>query len=287
VTVTAGATDLLVTARDGYFAPQAPPIRPTIEFIASDANQRYVDVTKDDLQVIEDGVEQKVDVFQEAVDPVQIVMALDESGSMRRVVDAVKAAAREFVLALEPDDPLALITFADRALFAHDISRNRQWSLDAIDQYKADGGTALYDALYNSLTRLKFVQGRRAVVVLTDGKDENNPGTAPGSVHTVDDVIARAKEVDAAIFAIGLGTRVDRALLERLAEISVGRAYFPDDVTMLGEQYRGIIENLRRRYVIGYTSTNLLRDGKWRKVEIKVKGDFQVRSRGGYFAPEK
>jgi VWFA-related protein len=288
VTVGAGSPDYIVASREGYFAPQAPPIRPMIEFIATDADERYADVTRDDLVVVEDGVPQQVEVFQEAVDPVQIVMALDESGSMVKAANAVKAAARDFVMALEPDDPLALITFADHALFAHDISKNRTWTLEAIDQYQALGGTALYDALYNSLTRLKFVQGRRAVVVLTDGRDENNPGTAPGSVHTLDEVIARAKEVEAAIFGIGLGTKVDRSVLERLADISAGRAYFPEDVGELAEKYRGIVENLRRRYIVGYTSTNLLRDGKWRKVDISVRGaNMTVRSRGGYLAPEK
>jgi Ca-activated chloride channel homolog len=172
--------------------------------------------------------------------------------------------------------------------FAHDLTTVREWSYDAIDKYKALGGTALYDALYNSITRLKFVKGRRAVVILTDGRDENNPGTAPGSVHTLDDVLARMKEVDAAIYPIGLGPRVDSAMLGRLAEISGGRAYFPQDASALVEQYKGIIENLRRRYVVGYASTNPKRDGAWRTVEIKPReGTLQVRSRGGYFAPEK
>jgi Ca-activated chloride channel family protein len=77
-------------------------------------------------------------------------------------------------------------------------------------------------------------------------------------------------------------------MLERLAEISGGRAYFPEDASALAEQYRGIIENLRRRYVVGYASTNPKRDGAWRTVEIKPReGTLRVRSRGGYFAPER
>ena len=136
--------------------------------------------------------------------------------------------------------------------------------------------------------RLKFVQGRRAVVVLTDGRDEDNPGTGPGSIHALEDVIARAKEVDTAIYAIGLGPKVDRALLERLAQISGGAAYFPADASELQAQYRGIVENLRRRYVLGYASTNPKRNGAWRTVEIRPReGTLQVRSRGGYFAPDR
>ena len=286
--VTARGDEYRVVTRNGYFAPKAPPVKPLLEFTVTDDRQEYIDVTRDDLVVVEDGVEQAIDTFQIAVDPIQIVLTLDESGSMRRAVDTVKDAAREFVRALEPKDPLALITFSDKALFAHDLTTVREWSFDAIDKYQALGGTALYDALYNSVMRLKSVKGRRAVVVLTDGRDENNPGTAPGSVHTLEDVLARVHEVDTAIYAIGLGSKVDRPLLERLADISGGRAYFPEDASALAEEYRGIIENLRRRYVLGYTSTNPRRDGAWRSVEIRARtGTLQVRSRGGYFAPDR
>ena len=79
-----------------------------------------------------------------------------------------------------------MILFSDRAVFAHDLTRNRNWSLQAIDQYKARGGTALYDAVYDSLQRLRGIEGRRVVVVLTDGKDEDNSGRAAGSTDGPD-----------------------------------------------------------------------------------------------------
>jgi Ca-activated chloride channel homolog len=285
---TAAGNEYTVVTREGYYAPKAPPVKPLLEFTVTDEQQEYIDVTRDDLVVVEDGVEQTVETFQIAVDPIQIVLTLDESGSMRRAVDTVKDAARSFVRSLEPRDPLALIMFSDKPLFAHDLSTVREWSFDAIDKYQAVGGTALYDALYNSVMRLKSVKGRRAVVVMTDGRDENNPGTAPGSTHTLGEVMARIKEVDAAIYPIGLGPNVDRAMLERFAEVSGGRAYFPQDAAGLEEQFKGIIENLRRRYVLGYSSTNPRRDGGWRTVEIKPReGTLQVRFRGGYFAPDR
>ena len=87
------------------------------------------------------------------------------------------------------EDSLALITFADKPKFEHVLSQNRQWTLDAIDKYVPLGGTSLYDALWNSLLHLKPVKARRAVVILTDGRDENNPGTAPGSIRTLDEVL--------------------------------------------------------------------------------------------------
>jgi VWFA-related protein len=277
-----------VRTRSGYFAPAPAPIRPTLEFTVTDNERHFVDVTADDLEVVEDGVAQSVDTFQEAVDPVSIVMALDSSGSMKKSAEAVQRAAREFVLAVRPEDSLALITFADKPLFAHVLASNRQWSLDAIDKYQPNGGTALYDALYNSLLHLKGVPGRHAIVVLTDGKDENNPGTAPGSEHTLDDVLKLLKTVGATIFPIGLGTKVEVPVLEKLATASGGEAYFPTDVSLLDAQYRRVVENLRRRYVLSYTSSNVDHDGEWRSVEIRTRATgLTVASGGGYFAPAK
>jgi VWFA-related protein len=276
-----------VRTRDGYFAPSPPPIRPVLEFSVTDASHAYVDIAAGDLEVVEDGVPQRVETLQEAVDPVSIVMDLDSSGSMKKSADLVRQTARDFVLAVRPEDSLALITFADVPLFAHVLAKNRQWTLDAIDKYEPTGGTALYDALWNSLLHLKTVQGRRAVVVLTDGRDEDNPGKGPGSTHTLDEVLKLGQEVGAAIFTIGLGTKVDTPVLTKLAA-DTGGEYFPSDASQLGDQFHRIVDNLRRRYVLGYTSTHGAHDGKWRKVEIRTRDRrLAVASRGGYLAPEQ
>jgi VWFA-related protein len=190
------------------------------------------------------------------------------------------------VTAIRPEDSVGMILFSDRAVFAHDLTRNRQWSLQAIDQYKAKGGTALYDAVYDSLQRLRGIEGRRVVVVLTDGKDEDNSGRAAGSTHTFDQVLERLKAVDATVFTIALGTKIDAAPLERLARESGGDAYFPQDVSTLGQEFRRVVETLRQRYVISYVSTNSTRDGAWRNVEIRSRiPNLIAKSRGGYFAP--
>jgi VWFA-related protein len=198
----------------------------------------------------------------------------------------VRQAARDFVAAVRPEDSLALITFADHPVFAHMLGTNRQFTLDAINNYKPAGGTALYDALYNALMTLNQVPGRHAVVVMTDGRDEDNPGTGPGSEHGIDEVLKLLQKVNGAIFPIGLGARVQRDVLEKLAAESGGQAYFPADVSELEQQYKGVIENLRRRYVINYTSSNSRHDGSWRTVEIRSRiAGLQIATRGGYFAP--
>jgi VWFA-related protein len=277
-----------VRAREGYFAQKPPPIRPSLEFTVTDSNQQYAEVAADDLVVVEDGVEQKVETFQEAVAPVSIVLALDSSGSMRKSADEVIQAARDFIQALRPEDSLALVLFSDQVVFAHEFATNRQNTLEAIGQYRAAGGTALYDALQESLNRLRKIEGRRAVVVLTDGRDENNPGTAPGSVAKLNEVLALVKQVGAAVFTLGLGMKVDRVPLDELARVSGGQAYFPLDISVLKNQYGRVVENLRRRFVLSYTTTNANRDGSWRSVEIRTRSsNILVSSQAGYFAPDR
>lgn len=281
--------DYKVHVRPGYFAPKPAPIKPAIEFTAFNGSGEYLNLTATDLEILEDGDVQTLESFQEAVDPVSIVLALDASGSMRRKEAEVIDSATRFVDALRPKDSLAMLLFSDRAAFAHDLSTNRDFSHQAIQQYHASGGTALNDALFESLQRLKPVAGRRVVVVMTDGRDEDNPGTGPGSVHRFDEVLALLKESGATVFAIGLGTNVDAEPLQQLARASGGQALFPQSVDELDAQYRRVIEDLRRRYVVGFTSSHIQRDGSWRNVEIRVKSDSQatIRSHGGYFAPEK
>jgi VWFA-related protein len=273
--------------RAGYFAPKPPPIRPRIEFTVKDAQLQFVGVSADDVDVLEDGVEQKVDTFQEAVDPVSIVLALDASGSMKKSQDQVRETAKEFVSAVRPEDSLATMIFADQAKLAHALALNRKWAFDAIDKYVANGGTALYDALWGSFQTLKGIAGRHAVVVMTDGRDENNPGTAPGSVHTLDEVLTLSKQVGATVFAVALGEKVDTKALDQLVQASGGQTYFAANAEGLSDQFRKVVEDLRRRYVLGYTSTNSLHDGTWRTVEIHPKTSGRaIVTGGGYFAPD-
>jgi Ca-activated chloride channel homolog len=278
-----------IAARRGYFAPKAAPVRPTIEFTATDPQGAYLSISADDLEVVEDDVVQHVETFHEASQPVSILLALDASGSMRRREADVIASARAFVAALRPEDKVGIMLFADDVTLVQDLTTDRASSNEAIDTYKTGGGTALYDAVSTGLSRLERTEGRRVIVAMTDGRDENNPGTAPGSTHTLSDVKRQLKESGTTMFAIGLGTKVDSAPLKELAGLSGGRALLPQDVSELGNEFQRVVEDLRRRYVVGYTSTNGERNGHWRNVGIRLKDAPQVtvRSAGGYSAPER
>jgi Ca-activated chloride channel family protein len=284
--VQAKVPGLNVQARKGYTAPLAPPVRAALEFVAVGTGQAPVTVTREDVVVVEDGTPQEIDTFHEAILPVTFMLALDGSGSMKRGAAEAQRAARDFVMAMRPEDEIGMILFADTADFIHSPTRRRDWSLEAIDTYIADGGTALYDALYDSLAQIADVRGRRVVVVVTDGHDENRASNGPGSLRTWDDVLRKLAATDATVYAIGIGARVDRARLQELADRSGGAAYFPAQAASLSADFNKILDELRRRYVVGYQSTNRIRDGRWRRVEIRPKaGGVQVRSRGGYYAP--
>lgn len=278
-----------VSARPGYFAPKPPPVRPTVEFTVTDPHGRYLAVAADDLEVTEDGVAQRVDTFQEATQPVSIILALDASGSMRKKEADVIASARAFADALRPQDQLGVMLFADEVKLVHDLATSRTGTQEAIDGYKTNGGTALYDALSQALTRLQTFEGRRVVVLMTDGRDENNPGTGPGSISTLAEVVQQLKGSGVTVFTLGLGAKVDTTPLQQFADISGGRILLPQDVSQLSGEFARVVEDLRRRYVIAYTSTNGERNGDWRNVGIKVKSapDAHVRSKGGYSAPER
>ena len=139
--------DLRVRARKGYTAPVAPPVRASLEFSGVGPGQIPLSLTRDDLVVVEDGIPQSVDVFQEAVLPVTFMLALDASGSMKRSADRAREAAREFIVAMRPEDKLGMVLFSTKSNLVHAPTEQRDASLKALESYVTEGGTALYDAL--------------------------------------------------------------------------------------------------------------------------------------------
>jgi Ca-activated chloride channel family protein len=286
ISLTATDPTYKVRARPGYEALHSPPVRASVEFTATDQERGYVELRREDLEVIEDGVIQHVEVFHEAVAPVAMVLAVDASGSMTRAAGVAREAAVHFIDTVRPGDRLGLVQFADKAELVVDLQITRDGAHEALANYTPKGGTALYDALQLSMQTLRAVNGRRVVVVVTDGRDENAGSKGPGSVATWEMVIEAAQATDVTVYAIGVGSRVDRGRLQKLADLTGGDAYFIEDVVTLDAEYRRVVEDLHRRYVLGYISTNGTRDGAWRSVELRCPGKAaRFRSRGGYYAP--
>jgi len=245
-----------------------------------------LDLKKDDLVLEEDGVRQKIIDFYIEKRPVALAVILDSSGSMQPAMDKVHTAASRFVDTLGVEDKALVIDFDEKVYLLQDLTNDKNLLRKAITSTSALGGTALYDALYASFRRLRAIDGRKAIILLTDGDDT-------ASKFSFKRVLDEAKISDFIIFPIGMGTTlldVDlRHVLKTLAEETGGRAYFPSKVEELEDVYKEIADELKSQYYITYEPTNSLWDGRWRK--IKLEGapgrSLDVRTRSGYYAVRK
>ena len=215
--------------------------------------------------------------------PLELVVAVDVSDSMTDAMPTLKAAVKGFLGALRPTDQVSLLAFNDNIFTLARRSIDPQARLKAVDRLSPWGGTALYDAILTALGAVGKQPGRRALVVFTDGEDQN-------SVATMKRVETRLETSDATIYTIGLGRSVSNhalaASLEHLASMSGGRAFIVDNVKELDKVFSDIIEELSHQYLLSYASSNEARDGSWRKIQVEVTDKrLRVRHRQGYRAP--
>ena len=201
-------------------------------------------------------------------------------------------AAVEFVRSLRLGDQIKVIEFNDRVMTLEDFSSDVDRVAEAIHSTEAQGATALYNAIYialQSLSRRRKSDERQAVVVLSDGADTR-------SLVTFDDVRELARKTDVMIYTISLrGTEKDlkkdkylnaKYVLEKLAEESGGSSFSPEGIKDLSGVYDQIASELKSQYNIGYTSTNTVADGSWRRVQVLCdRSGMDVRARAGYYAP--
>ncbi len=252
--------------------------------VVTDASGRFVKgLKRNDFRVFEDDVAQQITYFGSAEDaPLELVAAIDVSGSMLSAMGDVKAAAHTFLAALEPDDQVSLLAFNDNLFTLARRSTDPAARLRAVDRLAAWGGTALYDVIIKALDTVGRQQGRRAIVVFSDGQDEN-------SFATEDAVIRRVEASDSTLYMIGQGDALRSAdlqrLIRRLAEVSGGRAFSTDDERRLDQAFAEIIEDLSNQYLLAYPPKNPVRDGAWRRIRVEVAGSGRkVRARQGYRA---
>jgi len=250
------------------------------------AGKNYVlDLARNDLLLEEDGVRQEIVDFYREERPVTLAVISDSSGSMQAAMKTVHAAASRFLDALGPEDKALVIDFDDKVYLLQDVTTNRDDLRLALTSTSALGGTALYDALYASYRKLKGIDGRKAIILLSDGDDTS-------SKFSFRRVLDEAKINDYIIYTIGLGTSfldVDlRRILKSLAEETGGRAYFPDKVDELEGVYQEIAAELKSQYYITYEPSATTWDGRWRKIRLTVpKKNVEIRTRSGYYAVRK
>jgi Ca-activated chloride channel family protein len=235
---------------------------------------------RDSFRVRDDGENRMLTSFSEAGAPLELVLALDVSGSMAAALGDVRDAARAFLQALGPQDQATVVAFNDRMYTLARREVDPVTRLAALDRLSATGGTALYDVIAGALELLSRQPGRRALVLFSDGDDRN-------SETTFDRIQEMVRDGDATVFAVGLGRGAQvkdfKERLEALADASGGRALFADRSDRLAESFAEIVADLKNQYALGFEPRH---DGRYHAITVDVPGQrVQVRARRGYTAP--
>ena len=232
-------------------------------------NRPVRDLEESDFKVFEDDVQQQIARFERLENlPIHVAVMLDVSASMEPNLPQTKAAALEFFEhVITPRDRGALIVFNDHPLLAVKLTNQIPALAGGLAGLKAERGTSLYDSVVFSLFYFNGVKGQRAIVLLSDGKDE-------GSRFNVEETLDFARRAGIAIYSIGLNIPRSeseaRKVLKKLAEETGGRNFFIKDTSELTGIYDAIQLELRSRYLLAYQSSNATRELRFRLVDLKV-----------------
>ncbi len=247
------------------------------------------DLRQEDFEIIENDLPQRIITFSRHLDlPLSLVMVFDASMSVKSRLGFEKdAVARFFRTIVRPIDRVAVISVSTDITMEQPFTTEVNQLLSAINRISAEGATALYDAVDLASVMLSERQGRRVIVVLSDGRDTISRTPLLGALR-------RAQEADTIIYAINTAGRPNSAnvrdlagerALETFCLKTGGEVLFPDKIEELDPAFTRLAEQLRTQYILGYISTNEARDGSFRRVKVKVKRpNVQARSREGYYA---
>ena len=253
----------------------------------ADAKKRLVpDLTKDEFEVFDNEKPQSLIFFQNENQPITVVVMLDTSGSMTGTISLLRAAAEQFLIRLLPEDKGRVGAFNDKIQFSSRFTNDRDELVGDVKDLDYGNGTRLWDAVGASLDELKGIEGRRVILVFTDGDDTES--------HTrLGTVIDRARADEVMIYAIGLesnyfnGQRMVRSKpdngLRRIAD-ETGGGYFELQKTAdLAPTFTRVAQELHSQYVLGFTPTLL--DGKVHKLAVRMKQPgMTARARRSYLA---
>ncbi len=284
----------------GHVAGQAPPFRTRVDLVnvgvtVTDRKGALVsDLTQDAFEIYEDGTKQAIRYFaagtldETAAPPLHLGLMLDVSESMGDDMSFTKTASIKFLNTLTDAIDITVVDFDTEVRTARYSQNEFARLIERIRRKKASGFTALYDAIGVYLDGASEQDGRKIMLVYTDGGDTRSSI----GFHELIDLL---KASDVTVYPIGAlehqsssGRNQQRMLLQQLAEVTGGQAFFPAAIKELDSIYEKVVAEIRAQYTLGYLSTNPKADGSWRKVEIKTPGadgrNLRVRSRRGYFA---
>lgn len=253
-----------------------------------DAERRLVPgLVKEDFSILDDNKPVEVSLFDNAVRPITVVVMLDTSGSMTLNIELLKQAAEQFVIRLLPEDKARVGAFNDKIEIDARFTSDRDALVSSIGGLDYGNATRLWDAVDTGLDALEGIDGRRVIVVFTDG-DDTASKTSSGKV------LERARLNEVMIYAIGLEsvyqppgmarvrTRPDRGL-RRLSDETGGGYYEFKKTEELGPAFTRVAQELHSQYLLGFTPGQL--DGKVHKVQVNVdKPGLTARARRSYVA---
>lgn len=255
------------------------------------------DLGENDFEIYEDGKKQTIKYFARGDDTqgnapeLHLGALFDTSGSMGEDLKLARTAAIKFLNALPDAADITLVDFDTEVRVARYGQADFPRLVERIRNRDADGWTALYDALGVYLDGAQNQDGRKILVLYTDGGDTR-------SKLSFGDVLTLLKASDVTVYALGLlehqpsSVRPDQRMkLQAIAETTGGQAFFPLSEKELDKMYDKVVDEVNAQYSIGYVSSNTKMDGSWRKVEVKLtRADLKgtkLRMRKGYFAPYK
>jgi Ca-activated chloride channel family protein len=280
-------------------AQQVPVFRAGVDLVnlgvtvADKKGTLITDLTANDFEIYEDGKKQTLRYFAggdaaNAGPPMHLGLLIDVSESMGEDMSFTKTAAVKFLNTLTDAVDVTVVDFDTEVRTARFSQAEFARLIERIRQKKASGNTALYDAIGVYLDGAGRQDGRKVMLLYTDGGDTRS--SIP--LHELMDLL---KASDVTVYAIGelehqsSSTKVQqRMIIQQIADVTGGQAFFPTAVKELDGVYEKVVAQIRAQYTVGYLSTNEKTDGGWRKVDVKVtRKDLRVRSRRGYFAPFK
>jgi len=249
-------------------------------------------LTLDDFEVLEDGQKQTIKYFARGTDiengpEIHVGLLFDTSGSMTEDIKLSRSAAVKFLNTLSDAKDMTLVDFDTEVRVAKYGQKDFPRMVERIRGRTPDGETALYDAMGVYLDGASEDEGRKILVLYTDGGDTH-------STISFGDLMTLIRASDVTVYSVGFlehsrGRIEERAHLMQIAEATGGQAFFPSTMKDIDASYDKVVAQIRAQYSLAYTSTNTKQDGAWRKVEIRVtrpdlKGS-KILARRGYFAP--
>ena len=251
-----------------------------VPVIVTHGGQFVRGLKQQDFEVVEDGVKQTVASLISEDAPLDLVLAIDVSGSMEHALDDVKVAVKQLLSKLRPGDSATIIGFNDTMFLAAEREKDQRAREEAVDLLTAWGGTALYDATIRAIDLGSRGLGRKGIVIFSDGDDRN-------SITPRDGATARVQASDAMLYTIGFGGGATvpslKQKLEDYARATGGRAFFPQRTSDLNNVFDEIVAELANQYVLTYSSTNEKQDDSFRSIKVRMKnGKYAVRARDGY-----